>query len=100
MYKGLMDKDKVLGVGLKVRGGRWAGQGRAMEGKWGQLKLNSNKKILKMKMLCNSSMCFVFLFLHVINNSLRYRTLGMYHTVYLFTGSWIFGLFLVRGHGK
>ena len=30
--------------GLTVGGGEWAGQGRAMWEKWGQLKLNNSKK--------------------------------------------------------
>ena len=36
MYEGLTDNDNG-GGGLNVGGGGWEGQGRVMEGKWGQL---------------------------------------------------------------
>ena len=32
------------GVGSRVGGGGWVGKGRVMGEKWGQLKLNNNKK--------------------------------------------------------
>ena len=37
MYRELMDKDHGVESEFNVGGGGWAGQGRVMGGKWGQL---------------------------------------------------------------